>query len=210
MRSFGLPSSLSDRLRLPEGWDLPPEPGEPGRPERRRPEKPREVVRAIVAVAQEAGLGLPTDQHLRIEDICSALPSRAAAVQCLIASGARMLAEHHGGVRALARAMAKQGGDNLESTLRRWLGLAQSKPRSIVELNPIVSRLKKFSRTEIRKLRRRVTTGSGPLGDRQTVLAYLSLLRGAERPVVPTPEEVLAFPSVVVATPKASAISSPS
>ena len=95
--------------------------------------------------------------------------------------------------------MAKRDETDLESTVRRWLGLARSKPLPIVEPNRIGSRLAKFSRAEIRKLRRRVTTGSGPLGDRQAVLAYLSLLSGAERPVVPTPEEVLAFPVVFVA-----------
>ena len=164
----------------------------------RRPEKPRVVARAIVAVAQEAGLGLPTDQHLRIEDICAALPSRAAAVQCLIVSAASMLAEHHGGVRALARAMAKQGGDNLKSTLRRWLGLAQSEPRSIAELNRIVARLSKFSRTEIKKMHRRIRSNSVPAGDRQAIFAHISLLNGADKPVVPTPEDALAFPIILV------------
>jgi hypothetical protein len=43
-----------------------------------------------------------------------------------------------------------------------------------------------------------VTTGSGPLGDRRTVLAYLSLLSDAKKPVLPTPEEILAFPVVLV------------
>jgi hypothetical protein len=91
--------------------------------------------------------------------------------------------------------VAGQGGDNLESTLRRWLGLARSEPGSIVELNRIVSRLAKFSRAEIRKLCRRVTTGSGPLGDRQAVLAHLSLLHAANGPVVPTSEECLHYES---------------
>ena len=162
----------------------------------RLPEKPREVVRAIVAVAQEAGLGLPSDEHLRGEDICAALPNRAAAVQCLIESAARMLAEHHGGVRALARAMAGKDGRDCEPAIRRWLALARSEPRSIDQLNPIVARLAKFSRSEIRKLRRRIRSESGPAGGRQAVRAYLSLLRGAKRPVVSTPEEMLAFPVV--------------
>jgi hypothetical protein len=120
---------------------------------------------------------LPTDEHLRTEEICAALPGRAAGVQHEIAMTVARLAEYHGGVRALARAMAKQGEPDLESTLRRWLGLAGCKPRPIGGLNRIVSRLAKFSRREIRKLRRRVGAGqSGPLGDRHAVLAYLSLL----------------------------------
>jgi hypothetical protein len=161
-----------------------------------QPSDPGEVARAIVAVAHGAGLGLPTDDHLRIEEICAELPVRAAAIQNLIVIATRMLADGHGGVRALARAMARKGGADLGSTVQRWLGLARSELRPIGDLNRILSLLAKFSRAEIRKLRRRVTTGSGPLGDRQAVLAYLSLLSGAKQPVVPTPEEILAFPVV--------------
>ena len=109
-----------------------------------------------------------------------------------------MLAERHGGVRGLAREMAKQDGDNLESTLRRWLGLAQSEPRPIDELNRIVARLSKFSRTEIKKLQRRIRSEAGPAGDRQAILAHISLLKGAEKPVVPKPEETLAVPVIFV------------
>jgi hypothetical protein len=164
----------------------------------RRPEKPCEVARVIVAVAHSAGLGLRTDEHLRAEEICRELQHRAAAVQCFIAIAVEMLAERHGGVRGLARAMAKQGGDNLESTLRRWLGLAQSEPRTIAELNRIVARLSKFSRTEIKKLRRRIRSETGPAGERQAILAHISLLNGAEKLVVPTPEETLAFPVLFI------------
>jgi hypothetical protein len=156
-----------------------------------QPSDPGAVGRAIVAVAHGAGLGLPTDQHLRPEEICAALPDRAAAVQCLIAFATAMLAERHGGLRALARKMVKPGGPDLESTMRRWLDLGRSELRPIGDLNCIIRRLAKFSRAEIRKLRRRVTTGSGPLGDRQVVLSYMSLLCGAKRPVVPTPEEMM-------------------
>jgi hypothetical protein len=163
-----------------------------------QPSRPGEVARAIVAVAGEGGLGLPSDEHLRTEEICAALPDRAAAVQCTIAVAAGILVERYGGVRALARAMATPGGADLEPTVRRWLGLARSEPRPIGDLNCILSRLAKFSRAEIRKLRRRVTTGSGPLGNRRAVLAYLSLLCGAKRPVVPTPEEMIAFPVALV------------
>jgi hypothetical protein len=166
----------------------------------RRPEKPLEVARAIVAVANEAGLGLPTDEHHRAEEICGDLPCRAALVQCLIVLALGMLAERHGGVRALARAMAKPREADLESTLRRWLGLAESELRSIVELNRVVARLSKFSRTEIRKLGRRISRESGPVGDGQAVLAYISLLDGSDKPVVLTPEETLVFPLVLVLT----------
>jgi hypothetical protein len=145
---------------------------------RHQPGDPAAVARAIVAVADVAGLGLPTDEHLRNEEICAALPGRAAGVQHEIAMTVGRLTEYHGGVRALARAIAKQGEPDLEPTLRRWLRLARSKPRPIGDLNRIGSRLAKFGRAEIRKLHRRVNTGqSGPLGDRQAVLAYLSLLQ---------------------------------
>jgi hypothetical protein len=120
-------------------------------------------------------------------------------VQAFIVVTAAMLAERHGGVRALARAMACKDGRDCEPALRRWLALARSEPRSIDQLNPIVARLAKFSRSEIRKLRRRIRCESGPAGDRQAVLAYISLLKGADKPVAPTPEETLAFPVAIVA-----------
>jgi hypothetical protein len=164
----------------------------------RQPENPSEVARAIVAVAQEAGLGLLADEHHRAEEICGELPLRAAAVQCFIAVIVEMLAERHGGLRSLARAMAGELRSDYEPTVRRWLALAQSKPRSIVELNRIVSRLGKFSRSEIRKLHRRIRSEPGPVGRRQAILAYISLLFGAEKPVVLTPEETLAFPFLVI------------
>jgi hypothetical protein len=165
----------------------------------RRPENPGEVARAIVAVAHGAGLSLPTDEHLRIEDICTELPRRAAAVQCLIMTTVGMLAERHGGARPLARAIAGENGPDLEPTVRRWLALGQTEPRSIVELNRTVARLAKFSRSEIRRRRRRIRSEPGPGGDRQAVLAHISLLFGADKPVVPIPEEMFSFPVVLVA-----------
>jgi hypothetical protein len=164
----------------------------------RQPANPAEVARAIVAVAHEAGLGMPRDEHLRAEEICSELTCRVAAVQCLIVIATTALAERCGGLRALARAMAKPGGADLEPTVRRWLGLDRSELRRIGDLNHIVSRIAKFSRAEIKKSHRRIRGESGPVGDRQAVLAYLSLLSGAERPVVPTPDETLAFPFLLL------------
>ena len=143
---------------------------------------------------------LPTDEHLRGEEICGELLCRATAVQAFIAITAAMLAERHGGVRALARAMARENGPGLEAAVRRWLALGQSELRSIIELNRIVARLAKFSRSEIKKSRRRIRGEAGPAGDRQAILAYISLLSGAEKPVVPTPEETLVLPLVLVVT----------
>jgi hypothetical protein len=60
-------------------------------------------------------------------------------------------------------------------------------------LNRIVSRLAKFSRSEIRKSHRRICTEPGPVGDRQAVLAHISLLFGAEKPLVPTSDETFAL-----------------
>jgi hypothetical protein len=117
----------------------------------------------------------------------------------LIVIATTALAERCGGLRALARAMAKPGGADLEPTVRRWLALDRSKLKAIGELNRIVSRLARFSRTEIKNSRRRIRTESRSVGDRQAVLAYLSLLSGAEKPVVPTPEETLAFPLILLA-----------
>jgi hypothetical protein len=165
----------------------------------RRPENPGKVAQAIVAVASEAGLGLPTNQHLRAKEICGELPCRAAAVQCFIVIAVEMLAECHAGVRALARAMAGKDDRNYEPTVRRWLSLDPREPRSIVDLNRIVARLSKFSRAEIKKARRRIRTEAGPVGDRQAVLAHVSLLYGSEKPLVPTPEETIALPVAILA-----------
>ena len=43
-------------------------------------------------------------------------------------------------------------------------------------------------------MHRRIRSEPGPVGHRQAILAYISLLFGAEKPVVLTPEETLAFP----------------
>jgi hypothetical protein len=160
----------------------------------RRPEEPGKVARAIVAVAQETGFGLPSDEHLRAEEICGELPGRVAAVQCFVSTMVAMLAERLGGNRALARALAEEGKADIEATMRRWLALAAGELRPITDLNRIVARLAKFSRAAIRKLRRRITTERGPAGDRQAVFAHLSLLLGAEKPIVMTPEETVTLP----------------
>jgi hypothetical protein len=163
----------------------------------RRPEKPGEVAREIVAVARGAGLGMSSDEHLRAEEICGELPGRAAAVQRFVSFMVAMLAERYGGTRALARAMAGEGGSDLEPTLRRWLALARVEQRPIDELNRIVARLAKFSRAETRELRRRIVTEPGPAGDRQAIVEYLSLAYGGEKPVVLAPEETLALPAAL-------------
>jgi hypothetical protein len=59
----------------------------------RQPENPSEVARAIVAVANEAGLALSTDEHLRAEEICGELPYSATAVQCSIVIAVEVLSE---------------------------------------------------------------------------------------------------------------------
>jgi hypothetical protein len=160
----------------------------------RQPETPRAVARAIVAVAREAGLGLPSDEHLRAEQICGELPDRVAAVQCFAPLMVTALAERLGGIRALARAIAGEEKTDIEPTARRWLTLANAELRPIGDLNAIVARLAKFSRSEIRKMRRRIATEPGPAGERQAIVGYLSLACGAKKLVVLTPEQTLALP----------------
>jgi hypothetical protein len=164
----------------------------------RQPENPGDVARAIVAVAQGAGLGLAADEHLRAEEICGDLLLRAIAVQAFIVVTVAILGERCGGVRALAKAIAGENGPALEATVRRWLTLGKGELRPIAELNRIVARLAKFSRAEVSKLRRRVRVESGPVGDRQAVLAHISLLHGAAKPIVLMPEETLAFPVLLL------------
>ena len=82
-------------------------------------------------------------------------------------------------------------------TERTHRSLARKEPRPINELNRFVVRLAKFSRAEIRKMRRRIVTEPGPAGNRQAIAGYLSLACGAEKPVILTPEETLALPVVL-------------
>jgi hypothetical protein len=163
----------------------------------RRPEKPSEVARAIVAVARQAGSGLSSDEHLRAEEICGELPGRAAAAQRFFSVMVAMLAERCGGARALARAMTGEGDTDLEPTVRRWLALSGSELRPIGDLNRIVARVAKFSRAETRKMRRRIVTEPRPAGDRQAIVAHLSLAHGAEKPLMLTLEETLALPAAL-------------
>jgi hypothetical protein len=159
----------------------------------RRPEKAREVARMIVIVAGEAGLLLPADELLRAEEICAELPGRVASMQLFVSTMVTQLAEHFGSHRAFARALAGEGSPDLEPAVRRWLALGQGAPRPVSEINRIIAILAKFSRSEIRKMRRRIRTERGPIGDRQAIIAYLSLIHGAGKPVVPGPEELLAL-----------------
>jgi hypothetical protein len=142
----------------------------------RRPEKPRDLVRAIVAVAREAGLVFPADELLRAEEICAEVPGRAASIQRFASAVSRLLADRFGSLRAFARALAGDGGGDLEPAVRRWLALGQGTLRPIGEINRIIARLAKFSRAELRKMRRRIHTVPGPTGDRQAISGYLSLV----------------------------------
>jgi hypothetical protein len=165
----------------------------------RCPENPGEVAGIVAGIAEEAGLLFSTDAHLRADEICAELPMRAALVQLLIATATRQLADHFGGVRALARAMKPAGEGDLEPTLRRWIALGVGELRPIADLNRIMARLGKFCRGEIRKRRRRIIVERGPAGDRQLVLALLQLLDGADQVQVPSPDETLTIlPALVV------------
>jgi hypothetical protein len=164
----------------------------------RRPEKPRDVAQAVVAVARDAWLGLPADEHLRADDICAELPARALGVQFFISFATAMLADRFGGVRPFARALAGEGGPDLEPTIRRWIALAERELRPVGDLNRIIARLVRFSRAEIRKMRRRVGVEPGPAGDRQAIVGYLSLLYQVEKPAVLAPEETLVFHVAIV------------
>jgi hypothetical protein len=94
--------------------------------------------------------------------------------------------------------MAGEDGSDHEPSVRRWLALAQGEPRPIIELNRIVARLAEFSRAELKRQRRRIRTDPGRVGDRQAILAHISLLYGADKPGVPTKEETLVFPLALV------------
>jgi hypothetical protein len=162
-----------------------------------RPEEPGKVAKAIIAVAREAGLGMPADEHLRAEQICAELPGRVCELQCFVSFATAMLVERFGGVRPFARGLSGDHGPDLEPTIRRWISLSGGEPRPIADLNRILARVAKFSRGEIRKMRRRIAVQPGPAGDRQAVMAYLSMLYGANKQEVLKPEETLVLPLVL-------------
>jgi hypothetical protein len=109
-----------------------------------------------------------------------------------------MIAGGIGGIRALGRAMAADTGADLEPTVRRWLALPTGEQRPIVYLNGIIAQLAKFSRSETRKMGRRIGADARPAGNRQAVVAYLSMLYGANKPEMLTSEQTLAAPIVLV------------
>jgi hypothetical protein len=109
------------------------------------------------------------------------------------------LADRCGSLRAFALALAGEGGPDLEPAVRRWLALGQGTLRPIGEINRIIAQLAKFSRAELRKMRRRIRTEPAPTGDRQIINGYLSLVYGARKPVVLAPEEMLALPAALTA-----------
>jgi hypothetical protein len=166
----------------------------------RQPENPLQVVCAIVAAARDAGLGVPTDEHLGPVEICAELPGRAALVQLLIAVVTSLLAASVGGVRALARAMGSSEKIDLEPTLRRWIALGAGELRPIADLNWTTRRLARFSRAELRKRHRRFIVEPGPVGDRQLIWVLLQLLHGVEAAQVPTPDEMLTILPALLGT----------
>jgi hypothetical protein len=137
----------------------------------RRPEKPAAVAKATVGIAHQAGLREPCDENLRAEEICSLLPARVLSIQSDLRLMLVRLADRLGGIRALARALAED-----EPTVRRWFALAAGEVPPIRKLNSIIGQLSKYSRAEIRRMRRRIVSEHGPAGDRAIVTAYLSLL----------------------------------
>jgi hypothetical protein len=124
------------------------------------------VAAAVVAIAAKVGLLLPEDHALGNEAICAELSGRAATAQCFVGAMAALLAERQGGMRNLARML-----DIDKETLRGWLALSGGELRPIKKTNAIIPKLAKFARSEIRALRRRITTNYGPAGDRQAIIA---------------------------------------
>jgi hypothetical protein len=157
------------------------------------PNEPERVAQAVVAVAAEAELLLPEDHALDSEAICAELPGRAAMAQCFVAAMTALLAERRGGIRSLARVMEID-----KDTVRQWLALNEGELRPIKKTNAIIARLAKFARSEIRALKHRITTDHGPAGDRQAIVACLSLFYGAEKLIILSPAETLALPAALL------------
>jgi hypothetical protein len=149
------------------------------------PHDPGKVIEAIVALVAKAGVLLPSNDPLSNEAICAELPGRVGAVAGFAAAMTALFAETHGSQRELARAM---GIDR--ETVRCWLTLNQCEP-PIRPINAIIAKLAKFARSEIRALRRRVTTDYGAAGDRQAIVAYLPLVYRMREPIIRSSAETL-------------------
>jgi hypothetical protein len=153
------------------------------------PSDPDKVAQAVVAVATKAGFLLPDDNGLSSEAICAELPWRGAAAQFFVSAMVALIADRLGGLRELARTMAID-----EKTARRWLALCQGELRPVGKINAIVAKLGKLARREIGTARRRMALDHGPAGERQAIVAYLSVLDGAEKPIILSSADTLALP----------------
>jgi hypothetical protein len=170
----------------------------------RLPANPYQTAVAIAQCASRMGLGLPSDDELGVDAICSALPRRAAEAQCFISVAVVLLAQHQGGLRKLAEAMTGKPAAGLgpavdESSIRRWLALAKGPLRPIGETNAILAKLAQFARRLIReKKRRSPSVDAGPAGNRQIIVACLSLLYGVKEFVVLEKMETLELPAALL------------
>jgi hypothetical protein len=157
------------------------------------PNEPDKVAQAVVIVATKAGFLFPGDHRLSNEAICAELPWRIVAAQFFVAAMIALIADRLGGLRELARAMEID-----EKTARRWVALCQGELRPVGKINAVVAKLDKLARREIGNGRHRMAFDHGPAGERQAIVAYVSVLHGAEKPIILSSAETLVLSAALL------------
>jgi hypothetical protein len=155
----------------------------------RRPEKPALAALAVARTAWDLGLCHDTDDVTGEPfAVCAALPARLAEAKLFNSAMAGMLAARYGGRARLAERLGIA-----ESTVHRAGDGKMAGP-----VAAFLGRLGRLARIEMRDAGHRVQQIEGGLrGDRQAVVAWLSLICGAKRPVVVSPDGALRLPAEI-------------
>ena len=155
----------------------------------RRPEKPALAALAVARTAWDLGLCHDTDDVTGEPfAVCAALPERLAEAKLFNSAMAAMLAARYGGRARLAERLGIA-----ESTVHR-----AGDGKTAGPVAAFLGRLGRLARVEMRGAGHRVQQIEGGLrGDRQAVVAWLSLICGAKRPVVVSPDEALRLPAEI-------------
>ena len=155
----------------------------------RRPEKPALAALAVARAAWDLGLCHDRDDVTGAPfAVCATLPARLAEAKLFNSPMAATLAALYGGRAGLAERLGCA-----ESTVHRAGDAKTARP-----VAAFLVRLGRLARVEIRGAGHRVPQiEDGRGGDRQAVVAWLSLVCGAERPVVVSSDEAVGLPTEI-------------
>ena len=153
----------------------------------RRPEEPAKAALAVARAAFDLGLCHDQDDVTGAPfAVCATLPARLDEAKLFNSATAAMLATRYGGRAGLAERLGCA-----ESTVHRANDAKTARP-----VAAFLERLGRLARVEIRAAGYRVPQiEDGRRGDRQAVVAWLSLVCGAKRPVIVSPDEAAGLPA---------------